>query len=1228
MSGEAPAAPGLVWSEAAQALFALDRHTAVSAGAGTGKTTALVELLLRLVGGDTPAGPCEPDQVVAITFTERAGAELSGRLASALAEGIRKAEEGGDAVRADRLAAALRRLPGMAVGTIHGFAARLLREHALEAGVDPDFDVLEAEGAEELLADAARGAALGALDVGDPMVQALAAGHGGVAGLASLAAGLLRERATRGLTGPTEGAAGDPAAVEAARAELAAAARDLVQLGAQAATPSGCKAVAALEASLLALPPAAAPSMADAARRAALADALKGWRPGKSEPPQLRAARERLRAAADALPARTAELLAAPQAGALAALVDQAGRRYAAAKQAVRALDFDDLLVRARDLLRDAPAVRRALRERTRVLLVDEYQDVNGLQAEILEYLAATGSRTVGGGGVGDDPLGGEGAPPLLVAVGDAKQSIYRFRGADVGVFAALLERLGAGRGGRVLHLRENHRSTAPVIELVNDVLSRSAGTLGVPFGDEDRLRAVRDGGARPGAELLEDEGERSAEERRGREARALARRIQEMVSGDAGVAWAERGPDGVARSRPPRFGDVAILFRRLTQVAGYERALRDAGIPFRLARGGGFYRAPEVRDLGELCASLADPGDEIAWAALLRSPLCGISDGSLLLLAPAGLARLARVEPSQLVASLNRAWRGQGPPDEGARLLRFLETWQRLLPLRHRLDVADLAARAADELDLEAALLASPDGERRARNLRKVLDLARRAAARGDGAGALAARLRRLARLPQREPEADLESEDAVALLSVHQAKGLEWPVVVIPDLAGRPPPARVRALLDEAGRVCVGFFDLAAEEHHATASLRRVREGSGRADSAESRRLLYVALTRARDHLVLSGAGDGGSAGSWAEVVRESSADLLRRLPADGVLADGVPADGVPADGAPAESVARSPISQGGLGDAGATAEPGGAGGDPGVAAPASPLRLRPPPPEPAQRVPVTALAEYARCPRRHWFGRHMALPEPRGLRGDDDADRATERGTLAHALLSEVDLLEPPRQRRALLAASATRRGRDPASPGVRRILRDVERFLEADEGQRLTAWERSGVLRREVPFLLRLGGEGGGVCYLDGAIDVLAEEGGELWVVDFKYAVLRPGAADRHRLQLLAYALAAGRAIPGRRVRAELWFLRGGGVVEVTPSTAELARFEADAPRLAREAARAERRDATPAALGRDEARCRAEGCGWVGRCHAAREPARPRSGPAGPAPAGPPPGPPA
>jgi ATP-dependent exoDNAse (exonuclease V) beta subunit len=247
------------------------------------------------------------------------------------------------------------------------------------------------------------------------------------------------------------------------------------------------------------------------------------------------------------------------------------------------------------------------------------------------------------------------------------------------------------------------------------------------------------------------------------------------------------------------------------------------------------------------------------------------------------------------------------------------------------------------------------------------------------------------------------------------------------------------------------------------------------------------------------------------------------------------------------------------------------------------------------------VTLLAEQARCARRPWLAR-QGIAERALVRGSaqDDPGRATARGTLAHACLSELDLAAPPLQRRAQLAAVASRRGYDPASKGIRRILDDVARFLESPAGRALADEQRRGRLSREVPFLLRL--EAGGLaCYVSGAIDALIEQPKEVLVVDYKYALASPGALERYRGQLLAYCVAAACARPGLSVRARLQFLRGScDALDLAPTAAELEAFAREAPALAAAAAGGDPPSA-PAELGRDPARCAADGCGYGGAC---------------------------
>ncbi|HET7825155.1 MAG TPA: UvrD-helicase domain-containing protein, partial [Anaeromyxobacter sp.] len=686
---------------------------------------------------------------------------------------------------------------------------------------------------------------------------------------------IARARATRGDAGPPPPApAPDEAVRRAAWQRLASAAEALARAAAFSGTGAGDALAADLVPALPELWAVAAGGgggLDGLARAAELVAKAKARRLERKDA-ATRAARDALLDASGELARVEAEALGSEQRAELALLVADAEERHAARKREARAVDFDDLLVRAERLLGSDAALRAELQGRIRALLVDEYQDVNPLQQRIFDLLAG----------------GGAAKRPILVAVGDLKQSIYRFRGADVSVFARLVRGMaatsagGAAGAGRVLHLSRNHRSAPAVLDLVNEVSARCfrPSDGGPPrddelsFGPDDRLVATRAEAPRPTCELLVDDASGPAAERRVREADAMVRRIRAIVSGAAGVAVREVA-DGAERPRRPVFGDVAILFRRLTQIGAYERALRAAGIPYRLARGGGFYQAPEVRDLGELAATLFDPGDRIGWAALLRSPLCLVSDAALLLLARGGLPRLARADPEELRDAL--------PALEWERLLRFLATWRELRAMRDRLPLAHLLRRASDALDLDAALLAGPDGERRAVNLEKALRVAERFEADGGLPGEFAAHLRALAARPPREPEAELEAGDAVAMLSVHQAKGLEWPIVFVPDLGARPRNDARRAFLDEGGRLCALLFDPAREEFVETASVRAAREGERRAQAAESRRLLYVALTRARDRLVLSGEASGGGE-SWRTLVEAAIAerpDLAARVP-----------------------------------------------------------------------------------------------------------------------------------------------------------------------------------------------------------------------------------------------------------------------------------------------------------------------------------------------------------
>ena len=569
------------------------------------------------------------------------------------------------------------------------------------------------------------------------------------------------------------------------------------------------------------------------------------------------------------------------------------------------------------------------------------------------------------------------------------------------------------------------------------------------------------------------------------------------------------------------------------------------------------------------------------------------------MLLARGGLARLARLAPAPRRSELDAASTGTAPPavapDERARLVRFLGAWHDLRAVRDRLPLADLLRRAVAALDLDAALLAAPDGERRAVNLEKAIALAARFEADGGRAPELARHLRALAARPPREPEAELEVDDAVAILSVHQAKGLEWPIVLVPDLgaAGRAdgaprPPRRGRAALRAALR-------------RRARGARRDRRDAARARGGAARRggrvappALRRAHPRARSARPLRrgrarrgdlararrGGGRGspgarparpGRRGGARTRPRRRSPPATPRSPRRALAA--------------ARAAARRRRARAGRARRGD-------GSRRVRALPAAP----PPRPVPAHpRAARRAGGARARRPRPGDRARHARARDARGERPRRAAARAPRPA--------------PGRRGAARVRPGEPGHPADPRRGGAVRRLRGRaarSRRPRATGGSRARSRSCSAsAAPRRAGAGAATGGEGvAPAAYLVGAIDALVagRRGEGIVLVDYKYATPRPGAAERYRLQLLAYTLAARRAHPGARVRARLQFLRGDlRAVDVTATERELDAFAREAPALALGAYAGTGGDRPPAALGRDEARCRAEGCGYVARC---------------------------
>lgn len=856
-----------------RAAIETDGDLVVAAGAGSGKTRVLVERYLRLVeqvAGLDELGHDPFAAVLAITFTEKAAREMRERVRAAVEQRARSAPAGERWLWEERRAAA----EGARIGTIHSFCAELLRAHPAETGLDPRFAVLDEVEASLLIAecvDEALSEALGSevsLTENDtpppdvrlaPLLEEL-----GPSELRATLAELLRHggelrSAMRALPASSDAAQAQwQTQLAQARAEAVgellhdvawqAATATIIELAPVAPAADKLGAHVLSLADWLATFDAAAPDFAPVDAIDLRGGAKKLW--GAAEPlaaakAALRSLRELYRAAAELLafaPDPEIEARAAATSLALGGLAERADAVYGRRKAALDRLDFDDLERRARALLEQHPTARARWRAELRAVLVDEFQDTNDDQRALIYALVGRAGQHTAPEAVG--------APSLFV-VGDGKQSIYRFRGADVGVFRRVEAEIVAWGGQRVA-MNRSFRSHPPLVAWVNqisDEVFRRAGPLSafeVPF---EALLADRPAPTHTlSAELHVVDAAGTAAQRRAGEAVLLAERIDALIAGAAGPIVYDRGERAW---RAPRPSDIALLFQASSAFEPFEAALRARGLPFLTTAGRGYYGRKEVQDLVHLLHALDDPSDELALVGVLRSPLFALDDAAIVALRLANRRSIwdALMENAPLAVNT--------PAVSFAR-----EVLSELAASRGRTTVVELLRAALARTGYLATVSALPDGERRRVNVEKLLAAARLSG--GRGLRAFSEYLELLLRVEAREGEAPLEAQGSLRLMTVHRSKGLEFPVVVLPDLGRSPPAARERWLAHRAYGLALRVRDPADEGRLSTAFLLAQR-AERRAERAERDRLLYVALTRAQDYLLLSGPAQQSGGENW---------------------------------------------------------------------------------------------------------------------------------------------------------------------------------------------------------------------------------------------------------------------------------------------------------------------------------------------------------------------------
>jgi ATP-dependent helicase/nuclease subunit A len=844
---------GLTTNQQKAAVDYLLDNCVVTAGAGSGKTRVLTHRYVNLLAHHQQ-DPALLSQIVAITFTDKAATEMRERIRLEIEKRIAQAEEqclSEEKLRWQELWAEL----GQArISTFHSFCQRLIQAHPQEAEVDPYFSILSEQEAYILLTEAIREVYLSvwSKEVNTKILEPWFVGNR----LESI------EKSLRQVMGKLHSLGWDFARLKHGSERSFFRQQEQVEMKLQQlkeeikrqSTHSFAQQLLATAEQILNLNVKAASILTfqtyyknwrleweqsqEAKEQEQLLKSLKkqvkgSWGKNKPWKDKLLEMIEQLKqqllkrksweeqlfeleSALNRLDEERELTMAIIQ---ILQLIDQ---RYAAKKEERQVLDFDDLQEKAVRLLERDPAIRRRYQKQIRYLLVDEYQDTNHIQKRLIDLLCKDEHGRIPNG--------------KLFVVGDPKQSIYRFRGADVSLFTKVQQEIENSEG-KLVALDTNFRSDPTLIDFYNHIFpqlmteEKHHPNSYQPVLSRERIdppRCVIDWIAVPTKEDLPEGWTKEKIE-----AMMIAHHIKQLCN------------EGYS----PK--DITILMRTMPQVKIYEQALLAANIPFRVIGGRGFYERQEVIDLLHFLQILVDPSHRLAWAGVLRSPFCGISDETLLRIS---LADQWQGGIDQWMALLGL------PRSEKEKLKQFASTFESIQRCLGQMPVSQLMERILEESGYLEVLATLPNYPQMVANVRKLIHQSRGLS--GSARYSVRAYLdwiEQIQRSDKEETEAaiELEDSDSVQIMTIHQSKGLEFPVVYLPRLGSRTRSSDSLILVDEEEGMVVQMKNRAGEEIE-TERWKTVSEKEKRLDWEESVRLFYVATTRAEQRLVLSGPED----------------------------------------------------------------------------------------------------------------------------------------------------------------------------------------------------------------------------------------------------------------------------------------------------------------------------------------------------------------------------------
>ncbi len=1099
--------------EQQQAITGMRPLVCVAAGAGSGKTSILVERVAHLLEHPElwPDEKPELERVAAITFTDKAAAEMKARLRAKFR--AKPAQDDPSGMRFWREME--RQVENARITTIHAFCASILREHALRIGIDPEWrvpgDAESAQLAEKIVVRTLQRL----LEEEHPAAHRLSL---------RLSRNEIKQALLQVLTrrawfeecASTERYADPERLWRTWEAQLPVlhetylrdlyCAPELLRLiellrGLDGCSPGSDDKLELRRRGYLELLKDMGAQKPDLWQRiTAVVAAHKGARASKAWQPEYKEwVQKALKEVADFFNKQCAPPSLAPDFDRLVAemscdlyhvgqIVVEAGVRM---RRTQAFLDFEDMIDIALRLLRESAALRRRVAATMRFLLIDEFQDTDARQLEIAQLLCHA-----------------DGGPDLFI-VGDAKQSIYYFRGAEVGLFRDMLS-----RDEKRILLSRNFRSLPDVLCFVNEFFMRS-GLLDAVERYQP-MQAARPPLSAPRVEIFApmDAAPGKADiasVRRENDALYVARRIREMCDPAAPLML----NDGRGGVRAATYDDIVLLFRRGSYMHEYEAALRDADIPFNRIAGAGYFKRREILDMIALLNLVQDPWDEDALLTVLRGPMVCLSDESLL--------RMAR-----WAGGLAAAFHRDDVPDDLEQretLDAARDLFNELYAERH-LPPGALLRRILERTQVEAVLLSQHLGLQKVSNLRKMVAMA------DEFGHAQAASIAEFVRYLQemsvrdiREGEASLQARGlgAVTLMTIHKAKGLEFPVVFLPETfvgtkGGDQQPLSWHPRLGLA---------LKAPDRDGTLTGGAVHDMIGRirrqAEQAEMARLLYVAMTRACDYLVLCGHANPKKL-SWAESLNLTF-DLDARTHGDTVTGDGWQA--VIKRDVPPACTARTLV------EAKTMADPQ------CIAAAIAPVT--------ANRQGQDAVSVSYLLSLMHEDAEDALDVEP-----EKDADATPEdesssltrirsfamtRGVLAHRMFELWDFKQdlPPDLDMLVKTAQLGLEHQETAKKHLEAMIAGLR------GSNQWPLFREARTVLRETPFLLDIG-----PALLRGVIDAVIEDN---IIVDYKTGKSDPEKERRYETQLLLYAAAMFRLRGRLPDRGMIWYADHGTAHEI-------------------------------------------------------------------------------